>query len=99
MHLQGFARGLREGQSVDQRQVIGYVGSTGLATGPHLHFGLKKDGRYIDPLKHRGTPGRGVASTEMEPFRREVAERATALGAIDPQRPQRQAARGLTVLR
>jgi murein DD-endopeptidase MepM/ murein hydrolase activator NlpD len=99
MHLSRFARGLRAGQPVDQRQVIGYVGSTGMSTGPHLHFGLKKDGRYIDPLRHRGEPGRGVPASELAAFKKNIAPHQAALAVLDPQRPQRQAARGLTVLR
>jgi murein DD-endopeptidase MepM/ murein hydrolase activator NlpD len=99
MHMSRLARGLAEGQSVDQRQVIGYVGATGLATGPHLHFGLKKDGRYIDPLRNRGTPGRSVARAEMAAFSRAIEPHRAAMAAVDPQRPQRQAARGLTILR
>ncbi|MDD9951711.1 MAG: peptidoglycan DD-metalloendopeptidase family protein [Zetaproteobacteria bacterium] len=49
-HLSGFARGLRSGSRVRQGQVIGYVGSTGLATGPHLHFEFYENGQYTDPL-------------------------------------------------
>ncbi len=49
-HLNGFASGLRAGARVSQGQVIGYVGMTGLATGPHLHYELHKDGRPVDPL-------------------------------------------------
>jgi len=49
-HLEGIAKGLKEGQKVERGQVIGYVGSTGWATGPHLHFELHKDGEYINPL-------------------------------------------------
>ncbi len=50
-HLQRFAAGLRAGQRVDQGQVIGTVGSTGLSTGPHLHYGMQHNGRYINPLR------------------------------------------------
>jgi len=50
-HLQRFAGGLRTGQRVDQGQVIGTVGSTGLSTGPHLHYGMQHNGRYINPLR------------------------------------------------
>ncbi len=50
-HLQRFAAGLRAGQRVEQGQLIGSVGSTGLSTGPHLHYGLVKNGRYQNPLR------------------------------------------------
>jgi len=50
-HLSKFARGVREGKRVKQGQVIGYVGSTGLSTGPHLHYVMKRYGRYVNPLK------------------------------------------------
>ena len=52
-HLSRFARGLKVGQRVEQGQVIGFVGSTGLSTGAHLHFGLKHDGKFVDPLERR----------------------------------------------
>jgi Peptidase family M23 len=48
-HLSRFAKGLRAGEHVEQKQVIGYVGSTGRSTGPHLHFSAKRAGRFIDP--------------------------------------------------
>jgi murein DD-endopeptidase MepM/ murein hydrolase activator NlpD len=49
-HLQKFAEGIRPGSQVSKGQVIGYVGSTGRTTGPHLHFELYKDQQYINPL-------------------------------------------------
>jgi murein DD-endopeptidase MepM/ murein hydrolase activator NlpD len=49
-HLSRFASGLRTGQKVEARQLVGYVGQTGRATGPHLHFAIKKNGGFIDPL-------------------------------------------------
>lgn len=49
-HLSRFATGVRAGTKVDTRQLVGYVGSTGRATGPHLHFAVKKNGQFIDPL-------------------------------------------------
>jgi murein DD-endopeptidase MepM/ murein hydrolase activator NlpD len=61
-HLQRFAGSVKPGVIVSERQVIGYVGSTGRSTGPHLHFGLKKNGRFIDPLKYKIRPGRPVAA-------------------------------------
>jgi len=55
-HLSGVARGLGPGDSVRQNQLIGYVGSTGRATGPHLHFTMLQRGEPIDPLKFRNPP-------------------------------------------
>jgi murein DD-endopeptidase MepM/ murein hydrolase activator NlpD len=53
-HLSRFAAGLRPGQRLRARQVLGYVGSTGRSTGPHLHFSVKRAGVYIDPLSMHG---------------------------------------------
>lgn len=50
-HLNSFAKGIKTGGVVKQGQVIGYVGSTGLSTGPHLHYEVRKSGTFINPLK------------------------------------------------
>ena len=60
-HLSKFARGLKAGQNVKQKQIIGYVGTTGLSTGPHLHFGLTRNGAFVDPLQVKGMRDRPVA--------------------------------------
>ena len=55
-HLRGFAEDIRAGTDVRQNQVIGYVGSSGRATGPHLHYTLLHRGRPIDPMRFRNPP-------------------------------------------
>lgn len=50
-HLSKYARGLHVGQQVKQKDVIGFVGTTGLSTGPHLHFSVTKNGAFVDPSK------------------------------------------------
>jgi murein DD-endopeptidase MepM/ murein hydrolase activator NlpD len=89
MHLSRFAKGLAAGQTVRQKQVIGYVGATGLATGPHLHFSLRKNGGFIDPLKFK--PERSVplpAAYRLE-FADAIAPRLSTLAAIETRPPDR----------
>jgi len=50
-HMSRFAKGLKRGDKVGTRQLIGYVGSTGRSTGPHLHFDAKRNGKYFNPLE------------------------------------------------
>ena len=52
-HMQGFAKGVRTGVSVKQGQIIGYIGTTGLSTGPHLHYEFQVNGRHVDPLSQK----------------------------------------------
>ncbi len=52
-HMSKFAEGLEKGESVKQGQIIGYVGKTGLATGPHLHYEFRVNGEHVDPLSHK----------------------------------------------
>lgn len=68
MHLQGYAKGIAEGVRVKQGQVIGYVGSTGIATGPHLDFRVYKNDTPIDPLKLESPPADPVKKADMEQF-------------------------------
>ena len=76
-HLHRIERGIRAGVHVRQRQLIGYVGSTGRSTGPHLHFGLKKNGSFMDPLEVINGPGRRLSGQHLQAFR-EAARRAQA---------------------
>lgn len=68
-HLSRFASGLHAGMTVEQRDVIGYVGSTGRSTGPHLHFGLRRGGRWVDPASQLNGPGRPLPAALMPRFR------------------------------
>lgn len=81
-HLHRFAPGLARGDRVRQRQIIGYVGSTGRSTGPHLHFGLKRNGRFIDPQAELNGPGRSMPSAFLGRFRRHVRALNAELDAI-----------------
>jgi murein DD-endopeptidase MepM/ murein hydrolase activator NlpD len=73
MHLSAFAPGVTAGARVDQGQVIGRVGSTGTATGPHLHFSLRKNNVMVDPVaeRRRQPPGEPIPSRLLEAFRTE----------------------------
>ena len=83
-HLSRIAPGVKRSARVRQGQVIGYVGSTGMSTGPHLHFELHRGGRPIDPLTMARTAQRTrLAGQDLERFKAQIAEtdrvRETAL--------------------
>lgn len=67
-HLNGFAPGIEKGAVVQQKQVIGYVGKTGLATGPHLDYAFYDNGRPINPLKIKSSSGDPIAPEERGAF-------------------------------
>ncbi|HVH46481.1 MAG TPA: M23 family metallopeptidase [Labilithrix sp.] len=73
-HLKGFAQGLHSGEKVEARQHVGYVGQTGRVTGPHLHFGVKKHGVYIDPLALKMDGVRVLPPSDRDAFARRRSE-------------------------
>jgi murein DD-endopeptidase MepM/ murein hydrolase activator NlpD len=67
-HMSAFARNLQEGSHVRQGQVIGYVGSTGLSTGSHVHYEIMINGRFIDPMKVKLPRGRVLEGPLLASF-------------------------------
>ena len=68
LHLRGYAKGIKQGSRVSQGDVIGYVGSTGTSTGPHLDFRLWRNGTPIDPLKVPSEPSEPIKKENIVPF-------------------------------
>lgn len=77
-HLNRFASSIRSGARVRQGEKIGYVGHTGLATGPHLHYEFVENGQSVNPLRTKNVPAEPIARAQLPDFRRLVAEMAAA---------------------
>ena len=73
LHLSRFAKGIKPGTRVVQGDVIGYVGSTGLATGPHLDYRVREDGKWLDPLKLKSITPDPLRGESLRKFRSDVA--------------------------
>ena len=94
LHLSAFGKGVRAGARVEQGQVIGKVGATGAATGPHLDYRLKKNGVFVNPLAThaRQAPGEPIPSAQLAAFRTlrdklRTELSATLLAAAPPTKP------------
>jgi murein DD-endopeptidase MepM/ murein hydrolase activator NlpD len=70
-HMSGFAKDIAPGRKVRQGQVIGYLGNTGLSTGPHLHYEVIINGSFVDPLKIRLPQGRELDGRSLADFKRQ----------------------------
>jgi murein DD-endopeptidase MepM/ murein hydrolase activator NlpD len=73
-HLSGYAKGLSSGSHVSQGEVIGYVGSSGLSTGPHLDFRVYRNGSPTDPLRMESPPSKPVDPANLARFKKVVDE-------------------------
>jgi murein DD-endopeptidase MepM/ murein hydrolase activator NlpD len=88
LHLSGFAKGVKPGKKVMQGDIIGYVGATGLATGPHLDYRVSDNGTWLDPLKLKSITPDPLRGPQLAQFRANVAALAPKLAAAAPRMAQ-----------
>jgi murein DD-endopeptidase MepM/ murein hydrolase activator NlpD len=84
-HMSRFAKGIARGQKVQQGEVIGYVGMSGLATGPHLHYEFRVKGVHRDPLSIDLPKGEPLAGAELAAFKKAHGNYALALAVVEDQ--------------
>jgi murein DD-endopeptidase MepM/ murein hydrolase activator NlpD len=82
LHLSAYGRGVRRGSHVSQKQVIGYVGTTGRSTGPHLHFALKRGGGFVNPLNQSIPRAEPLPRGLLADFREKTAHLAARLDGL-----------------
>jgi hypothetical protein len=96
LHLSRFASGVKSGRRVSQGDTIGYVGSTGLSTGPHLDYRVQRHGKWIDPLSLKSVPAEPIPVDDLETFTRwrEAMRASLGNGEITPELVALRAERG-----
>jgi murein DD-endopeptidase MepM/ murein hydrolase activator NlpD len=92
LHLSAFGAGIRAGVRVEQGQTIGRVGSTGTATGPHLHFSLRKNNVFVDPVaeRRRQPPGEPIPSAHLASYGAARVALLEQIAAMIPAEPARE---------
>ncbi|WP_338522478.1 peptidoglycan DD-metalloendopeptidase family protein [Pseudomonas batumici] len=85
-HMQGFAKGVHTGSSVKQGQVIGYIGTTGLSTGPHLHYEFQVNGVHVDPLGQKLPMADPIAKSERARF---LQQSQPLMARMDQEKPSK----------
>src|SRR4029078_2386215 len=91
--MTAYARGIDEGKRVRQGQVIGFVGSTGLSTGSHLHYEILHNGRFVSPMRIKPPRGRVLEGPMLAGFEKE-RERLDGIMARKPARVSSRGAAG-----
>lgn len=81
-HMNGYAKNIRSGARVKQGQIIGYVGSTGMSTGPHLHYEFRLDGVHRNPLTYKTPKASAVGPERMNEFKQVSEQQLAKLDAI-----------------
>ncbi len=84
LHLSRYAKGISKGKHVSQGDVIGYVGATGYATGPHLDYRVKRNGKFVNPRSLKSPPAHPVAAELMAAFHNRCEQLTQAMGNLAP---------------